>query len=214
MPVSPSMRLARARLRRSPVTWWVATLALALATGLIAQVALARVIRARDGFGPMRSVPGVVVAVEAGEPVSGSSVAMRARPLGTIPEGAVALDVSGRTALVPLVPGEVLLASKLAPDGLHGAAALLPPGTRAVAIPSGPGGRPPARVGDRVDLLATFADTAEGSDPTVLVAAAALVVDVDKDADTVTVAVTAADARAVAYAITAGTITIALAPAS
>jgi Flp pilus assembly protein CpaB len=108
-------------------------------------------------------------------------------------------------ALVPLVPGEVVLASKLAPDGLRGAAALLPAGWRALAVPAGPGGRPPVAVGDHVDVHATQADGTS-----VVVAASAVVLAHDHAADALTVAVPADDAPALASAIATGSVTLAL----
>ncbi len=120
-----------------------------------------------------------------------------------MPEGAFSSVPEGRTALVPLSPGEALLASRLAPDGLHGVAALLPEDTRAMAVPAGPGALR-VRVGDVVDVLATAPD---GS--TRVAADGAVVVDAGEA--TTTVAVLVRDAPAVATALTQATITLALA---
>ena len=54
----------------------------------------------------------------------------------------------------PVLAGEPLVAARLAPDGLTGAAALVPAGHRAVAVPIGPAGAPPLAVGDLVDVVA------------------------------------------------------------
>lgn len=222
MPRPPSSRSPvfgrrlRMRWRRSAIAWWACAAGLALVTGLVVDASLGRLAAVESRFGGARSVPVVVVAVAEGDVVPDGAVEVQMRPAATLPADAVARDAVGRIALVPLIPGEVLVVSKLAPHGLRGAAALLPPGTRALAVPSGPGGRPPAAVGDRVDVLATFADAASGpngeptGDPTVLVVASALVVAIDREADTVTIAVPAADVPAVAYAITAGVVTLAL----
>ena len=72
---------------------------------------------------------------------------------------------------------------------------------------------PPLRLGDRVDVLATFdvldpTDGSGGAEPTGAVADGALVVDVSDDA--VTVAVPATDAARVAFAVARGTVTLAL----
>ena len=95
-----------------------------------------------------------------------------------------------------------------------GAAALLPPGTRALAVPDGPG-TPPLRVGDTVDVLATYDpflfDPASGRPVPAgdTVVAGALVIDVSEGA--ITVAVDPDDAPAVAFALAQGAVTLALA---
>jgi hypothetical protein len=66
-------------------------------------------------------------------------------------------------------------------------AALLPPGTRAVAVPTGEASAP-VRRGDVVDVLASFDPSTTGSgEPTVAIAAGALVVDVGDGVVTVAV---------------------------
>ncbi len=213
MPVSPLWRRrARAWTRRSPVRWWTAVAALGLLTLIVVRSALATAADAKATYGPPVLVPVVITAVAAGDAVAPSAVVSTRRPSSSVPDAEVAQDWAGRTALVPLVPGEVLLASKLAPDGLVGAAALLPAGARALAIPGGPGGRPPLTIGDRVDVLATVADSGEAgaSAPTLTVATAALVLHVDDATDTVTVAVTPDEAPAVAFAVATAAVTLAL----
>jgi Flp pilus assembly protein CpaB len=183
---------------------------LALASVLALRSAAAVTASGAARYGRLRQVPVVVAPVAAGDVVPASAVALVERPGGTVPDGgAVAGRWAGRTALAPLVRGEVVLASKLAPDGLRGAAALLPAGFRALAVPSGPGGRPPLDVGDHADVLVTLTDVDAGGE-SVVVASAALVLDVDESADTVTVAVPATDAPALASAIATGAVTLAL----
>ena len=100
----------------------------------------------------------------------------------------------------------------MAPEGVQGAAALLPPGSRALAVPIGPG-TPPLLVGDRVDLLSThdplLFDPAAANAAGDIVVAGALVIDVSEGA--VTVAVDPDDAPAVAFAVAQGAVTLALA---
>jgi Flp pilus assembly protein CpaB len=176
---------------------------LALLTGGFVRSTLARSSALLDELGPMRSVPVVVRPVEVGDVVGADDVRVERRPASTVPDDVV--GAAGSVALAPLVPGEVLVASRLAPTGLRGAAALLPSGMRALSVPAGPAGRPPAAVGDRVDVLATDADLT-----TAVVAEAALVLAVDDESDAVTIAVPAGDAPAVASAIAGGTVTLAL----
>lgn len=210
MPVQPRWRRRwRAWRRRSSFGWWVAAAALALLTALVVRTSLAAASAGAARYGSLRTVPVVVAPVSAGAAVPAAAVVLEERPGRTIPSGGggPATAWAGRTALVPLVPGEVLLASKLAPEGLRGPAALLPDGDRALAVPGGPGGRPPVATGDRVDVLVTVAD--QGGQSFVVVAGA-LVLAVDDGADTVTVAVPAADAPALASAIATGGVTLAL----
>jgi Flp pilus assembly protein CpaB len=210
MPVQPRWRRRwRAWRRRSSFAWWATAIALALLTGLVVRTSLAAAAAGAARYGALRTVPVVVAPVAAGDVVPAGAVVRESRPGATLPFGADLAEAwAGRTALVPLLPGEVLVASKLAPDGLRGAAALLPDGHRALAVPSGPGGRPPVAIGDHVDVLVTLADDAGGE--SFVVATAALVLAVDDRADTVTVAVPADDAPALASAIATGAVTLAL----
>lgn len=212
MPPSRSRwrRPLRSRLRRAPLVWWAAAAALAATTGVTVDSALARAEHQARRFGGLRTVPVATRAVAAGEVVGNDGMRLERRPGSLLPAGAPATRVAERVAVVPLLPGEVIVESKLAPAGRRGAAALLPAGARALAIPGGAGGRPPAGVGDRVDVLATFP---EAEEPTVVVAEEALVVAIDPEADTTTVAVRREDAPRVAFALVAGTVTLALAGA-
>jgi Flp pilus assembly protein CpaB len=134
---------------------------------------------------------------------------VKSMPAAFLPQGAMTATgaVVGRTVVVPLFPGSPVVAGHLAPDGLEGLVALLPPGGRAVAVPTGPASVA-LRRGDRVDVLATFDPPPAGEDPTFPVAEAALVVDVGPEA--VAVAVAPAEALRVAYAVAAGVVTLVL----
>lgn len=210
------------RLRRSPLPFWALSVALAACTGLT----VSRLVREADArasrLGGLVDAPVMTRAVEAGAVLRAGDVAVRRLPAAALPHGRLAASPTGAVVLVPLAAGEVLLASKLAPDGLRGVAALLPPGRRALAVPVSPGGLA-LRLGDRVDVLATFdvvgepaptdpgdpADpTGAAAPPTFPVASAALVVDVGDEA--VTVAVSADEAPRVAFALARGTVALAL----
>ena len=212
MPSSPSRfpprwrRRLRSWLRRSAFAWWASVGLLVLATGGVVRATLARSSALLDELGPLRPVVIVARPVEAGAVVDAADVVIARRPSSTLPpDEVVTLGTAvGRVALVSLVDGEVVVSSRLAPDGLRGAAALLPPGHRALTIPGGPSGRPPASIGDHVDVLATF------EDGTVVVAAGGLVLALDDETDAVTVAVPADVAPAVASALASATVTLAL----
>ncbi|MDQ1438326.1 MAG: pilus assembly protein CpaB [Acidimicrobiaceae bacterium] len=210
----------RLRLRRHPVGFWLITLGLAAVTAVSVLQVSARADAEVARWGRLR--PTVVMArpVEPGVVLARRDVRVVAMPARLVPaQAAAGVDaVVGRAAAVALWPGEVVLQGRLAPDGLRGVAALVPPGMRAVAVPVDDAGLHVA-VGDAVDVLATF-DTSSSSssspsvpaddtsDPTVVVAAAAPVLEVASGA--VTIAVPADDAPRVAFALARATITLAL----
>lgn len=209
----PWFRWFRWRLRRTPPLFWLAAVAAAAVVGsTVAGIVADAEARARR-FGELRSVPVVVHRVEVGDEIGAGDVRLRRLPAALVPPGRLAPDRGvGRVALVPLLPGEVLLAAKVAPDGRTGVAALLPEGRRALAVPAGPG-IPPLAVGDRVDVLATYPPetaAAAGVEPTFAVATAALVLATSEDS--VTVAVLPDEAPRLAFALTTGAITLALTP--
>lgn len=191
------MHRIRFLLARYPWAYWLLVLAVAAGAGSVVSEVVDRATASARQLGETASVPVAARDVSMGTVLSDDDVAWRRLPVGVLPVGPLAEVPVGRTALVPLVPGEPLLASKLAPDGVHGVAALVPAGARAVAVPVGDA-MPPLQRGDRVDVLA----------PSV-VAADAVVLDVG---DTVvTVAVVADDAPRVADALARGPVTLALA---
>jgi Flp pilus assembly protein CpaB len=184
-------------LARHPWAYWLVVLAVAVGAGSLVSAVVERSTASVRALGVMVRVPVAARAVDMGTILGDDDVAWRRLPTGALPDGPVSQSPVGGTALVPLVPGEPLLASKLAPDGVSGPAALVPPGARAVGVPV-TDATPPVQRGDRVDLLA----------PSVL-AADAVVLDV---ADSVvTVAVVAADAPKVAEALARGVVVLALA---
>jgi hypothetical protein len=118
-----------------------------------------------------------------------------------VPGDARPAPADGEVAAAWIGAGEIVHEHRLAPAGLSPVAALLPPGTRGVAVPLGLAPLP-VEVGDRVDVHGA---TRLASD--------ALVIAVHEEA--VTVAVDAADAARVAYEASNGTVTLVLtAPSS
>ena len=214
------------RLRRSPLPFWALAVALALFTGTTVSRLVGEASARAARLGGLVDVVVAARRVGAGKPLRPADLTVRRLPADALPDGPVkASDASaaGKVVLVPLVRGEVLLTSKLAPDGLRGVAALVPSGHRALAVPVDPGGLS-FRLGNRVDVLATFdvaGDPAAGDGagapeaappaspaPTFPVAVSALVVDVGDES--VTVAVTDDEAPRVAFAQARGTVTLAL----
>lgn len=215
------------RLRRSPLPFWALAVALALFTGTTVSRLVGEASARAARLGGLVDVVVAARRVEAGMPLHPADLTVRRLPADALPDDPItASDASaaGKVVLVPLVRGEVLLTSKLAPDGLRGVAALVPSGHRALAVPVDPGGLS-FRLLNRVDVLATFdvagdpsagdgvATVEEGPAlaapaPTFPVATAALVVDVGDES--ITVAVTGDEAPRVAFALARGTVTLAL----
>jgi pilus assembly protein CpaB len=201
------------RLARSPIAYWLVVAVLALLTGMVAARVMANAGALAARYGPLQPVVVATNALEPGAVVTAADLAIRQLPASAAPPTAIASidDAAGRTVVAPVFPEVPMVAAQLAPDGRRGLSALLPPGSRAVAVPNG---RPTLALvrGDAVDVLATFddlADEAEGSPPTFRVATNALVVDVGDES--AALAVTAEEAPRVAFALASGVVTLALA---
>jgi hypothetical protein len=138
------------RARHGIWRWYRRPLLLGLIVALVA-TALAVTVGGRAGP-PTTTVVVVARDVEAGRPLTGDDLHRRPRPVGDIPVDAVVDDPVGRTPLVGLVAGEVVLERRLAPGGVGAVASLVAPGAVGVWLP--PGGLPvQLAVGDRLDLL-------------------------------------------------------------
>ena len=194
------------RLRRSPAAFWVAAVLLAALTGTVVARLVDRAAATAARFGPPRTAVVVRRAVPAGAVVQPGDVALRSVPSAVVPRRAIRSPPIGRRAAQPLLPGQVVVADQLAPDGVSAVAAMLPPGRRAVAVPTG-GLSPPLEPGDVVDVVATFE---EGDPPTFVVAEGAAVLAVTEDV--VTVAVSVDDVAPLAFAVARGVVTVVVAP--
>lgn len=194
--------VSRLALRRRPVIYWACSALVATACAVTVGSLTARAEQAAARYGGLRSVAVVQRPLDVGDEVDDDDVRIERVPRAFVPDGAVSDVPEGRTVLAPLYPGEVVVADRLAPDGLRGVAALLPEGSVALGVPSGPAAVDLA-IGDVVDVLATAGD---GS--TRVVAGEALVV--DAGGETVTVAVERREGPAVATALTQATVTLAL----
>jgi Flp pilus assembly protein CpaB len=204
--------LARPLVRRLLVA------ALALATGLTVVSLVGSAEAARNRWGETRPVAVATRDLEIGDTVDADAAEMRRLPAALVPRGALSATPAGALARQPIVAGEPLVASRLAPQGLTGAAALVPPGSRAVAVPLAPVAAPPVAVGDVVDLLAVMPAGGEGSggagddyggEPAFPLVEGAHVVDVGDES--VSVAVPERHAPGVAYALSQGAVVVTLA---
>jgi Flp pilus assembly protein CpaB len=207
---------ARLRLRRREVTWWATAIALAVLTVSVAGGVLGRADAASDRWGVERTVLVATGPIDIGQMIEPGDVGTTEWPAALVPPDAVTGEVVGRVAVAAIAEGEVLVERRLAPDGLTGAAALLPPDTRALAVPDISGGLA-LSPGDVVDVLAVIdpfaiGSTAEGGPGEAtaeIVAAAATVVAVTEDSTTV--AVRSQEVGHVAAALAQGVVTLALA---
>lgn len=202
-------RLLPHRLRRHPATRWVVAALVVVVPFTVAQRSAASAARERHRWGDTRVVAVARHRISIGDTISDDAVGTESWPAAVVPEGALETVPSGRTALATIEPGEAVLGARVAPDGAHGAAALVPSGWRALAIPVAPTVIA-LGVGDHVDLIAGFDVGNSGGDrsPSLVVARDAVVVAVDDQR--VTVAVPDDDAERVAFAIVAGTVVPAL----
>src|SRR2546421_1961825 len=157
-------------------------------------------------YGSPRSALVATRDVPIGAQLHAGDVESRSLPSALVPPDAVndAGQAQGRVVVVPLFAGQALVRRQLAPWGVTGAAALLPPGKRGIAVAAGPAAAKLGK-GDTVDVLATFDPaTAPGKEPTFPVAVGAQVIDAGGEA--VTIAVDPEQAKRVAFAIAHGAV--------
>lgn len=204
--------LARLRLRRSAILYWlgVGTLALIVGTGMVAAL------RHRAGAaGGRRPTATVIVARDSlrpGEPIAGHLATAR-RPVEELPPGTLrAMPAPGRLATAYIAAGEIVIDKRLSGRSGDGPAALLAPGTRGITIDLGEGSEPPLRVGDEVDVVtapsSSPGDVSGSADEAQTVASGATVIHVSDQA--VTVAVPTRRVDAVAAAIAGSSVTVVL----
>ena len=209
--------------RRSPLLWWVAAALVGALTATVVAQSLGRAQAEADRWGVGQRVWVMRRAVPAGVPLVDGDAVVERRPRGLVPSGALGAGSPpfGRAARIELARGEVVIATRLAGGGVTGLAAAVPANRLGVGIPGGPG-MPPLRVGDRVDVLATFdlGDAAPGpatpdanspaaeSPPSFAVALDGEVLAVSTA--TITLAVDSVDAPRVAFAVAKGAVTLAL----
>jgi Flp pilus assembly protein CpaB len=200
--------LARAIVRRAAV------LGLAIATGMVVVSLVSSADAARQRWGRARPVAVATRDLAPGDVVDASAVEVRRLPEAAVTPAALAEPPTGSVVRQPVAAGEPLVAERLAPEGLTGVAALVPPGHRAVAIPIGPLAVPQLTIGDLVDVLAVVPGPADGrprqpaEPPSFPLVEAAVVVDVGEQS--ITVAVPEGDAPRVAWVLTNGSVVLAL----
>lgn len=199
-------------LSRSPLTYWVAVGGLALVTTIAISGLLGRARVEAARYGSPRPVLVATRDLRPGDQVGGSDIVLRSLPSALVPPDALgdAGQARGRVVVTPVFEGQALVRRQLAPWGLTGAAALLPPGKRGISVAAGPAAAKLGK-GDTVDVLATFDPATPemaGKEPTFPVAVNASVIDVGGEA--VTIAVDPEEAKRVAFATAHGAVTVVL----
>lgn len=203
------MRPAPARypILRPPPVRLVLAVVLALACGALVLRATGRAEAAVDRYGDHAPAWIVRSELRPGAVIGAGDIALEQRPAAFVPAGAVAEDPTGRRVAQELAAGEVVVEHRLAGGQRRGAAALVPEGWRAVALPALEAVLP-VEVGQRVDVLGASDPTGTGTVGEV-VAEDGVVVHVADDG-TVTVAVTPDQARRVVAALATGLVALAL----
>jgi Flp pilus assembly protein CpaB len=212
VPTSPIVLVVRARRAVArPGVRRLAVAVLAVATALTVTGLVRAAEAARDRWGDRRPVVVAVRDLAPGEVLEAGAVETRDLPVAAVADAAVAEAPVGAVVRQPIAAGEPVVASRLAPHGLTGTAALVPPGRRAVAVPTGPALRPPVVVGDLVDVVVVLpgeADAVTSAEPAFPLVEGAAVVAVGDEA--VTVAVPRAEASRLAWAVGTGSVVLAL----
>jgi Flp pilus assembly protein CpaB len=145
------------RIRGHPYVHWLAVLALAANTALIVGRGQGRADASRRAWGSVHPVAVATRDLDAGSVLRADDITTADWPVAMAPPGALDVAPLGRTLLSPVGRGEPITRGRVAPDGVHGLAALVPPGWRAVAI-AVPTATVALQRGDEVDLLATSSD--------------------------------------------------------
>ena len=206
LPVPDRLPLVLA-LRRRPRLRRALGIALAALVAVAVTTTVQRAEATRAAWGRSRAVVVATRDLPPGHVLEAGDTEVVDLPEAAVPDGAVGRVEAGRVVRSGAFEGEVLLRRRLAGDGVVGPAALLPEGTRAVAVPVEPGSAPPLAVGQHVDVVGIVA--VDGVPEPALLATAAPVLAVAERA--VTVAVAPDRVPMLAAALAAGTVTLALA---
>lgn len=213
---SPAHRAGQGRIRRwrrrlrvvlatRPLAYWSLTALVAAGVGATVYGVAASAEATRAQFGTM--VPALVAAraIEPGEALGSANTRVRELPAAAVASGTLSSLPAGAVASAAIAEGEPIGALRVGRGGDGPVAALLPDGTRGIAVPTDEAGLP-LRTGDRVDVVAAIAAGTGGEARTV--ASGALVVHVGAKA--VVVAVSVAEAPPVAQALADGAVVLAL----
>ena len=155
-------RRLRIVLATKPLAYWSLTLLVAGTVGYAMYSIVASADATRAGFGTMQAVVVAVRHVEPGAALDASNTEIRELPVALLPEGVLTRLPGGATANTTLLAGEPVHRRRIGRAGDGPVAAMLPDGTRGLAVPRDESSLP-LRPGDRVDVVAAFTVGAGGS---------------------------------------------------
>jgi Flp pilus assembly protein CpaB len=152
-PLQRLPRRLRIALTTRPLAYWSLTGLVAAVVGYAVFGVVTAAEATRAGYGSTTPVVVATRGVEPGTPLDASNTTVRELPAALVPDGALAALDTGATAATALVAGEVVNTTRVGRGGDGPVSALLPDGTRGLAVPVDEGSLP-LRPGDRVDLVA------------------------------------------------------------
>jgi Flp pilus assembly protein CpaB len=188
--------------RRRAAIGFIAAVLLALLAGVSAFIYLDQI---RQQSVPTGRAVVARQAVRPGQLLTADLVEVRPVPLGMLPTGALTQtsQAIGRTAIVPLAHGEVLLTDKVSGEAGGGLSARLPDGRWAMILPAGwlISPLPEVVAGDRLDLVAYQTGRPQAEAGVIVSAVEVLTIQGDAAApDRLTLAVSKEEAVAIVYA--------------
>jgi Flp pilus assembly protein CpaB len=198
-------RRLRVALATRPLAYWSLTALVAAGVAYAAFGVATSAAEARAGYGTVVPTLVATAAIAPGQALTDDDTEIRVLPAALVAVGALHSRPPGGVASQPIAAGEPVVALRVGRGGDGPVAALLPDGTRGIAVPADGTGLP-LRPGDHVDVVAAVASGAGGAAR--VVAHDAVVAHVGDRS--VVVAVTVADAPAVAQALADGAVVLAL----
>src|SRR5438105_2160647 len=119
------------RLRYHSATRWVAIGIVLVVAVAAVQHSAATAAAERHRWGDTEAVVVARHRIAMGSTINDDAVETQSWPTALVPEGALGSIPAGRTAIATIEAGEAVLGARVAPDGVHGIAALVPAGWRA-----------------------------------------------------------------------------------
>jgi Flp pilus assembly protein CpaB len=155
-------RRLRIVLATKPLAYWSLTVLVAGTVGYAMYSVVASADATKAGFGTMRAVVVAARDVEPGAALDATNTEVRELPVALVPDGVLTALPDGATANTTLLAGEPVHRRRIGRAGDGPVAAMLPDGTRGLAVPRDESGLP-LRPGDRVDVVAAFTAGAGGA---------------------------------------------------
>lgn len=175
------LTLDRRQLRRvhllvttRPLAYWAVMLAVAVGLAALVQGSLSAAASARASWGTTTEVLVATRDLRPGDALDAAAVEPRRLPIALVADGVLTRLPAGAVVAAPIAAGEPVHGLRVGRGGASPVAALLPPGTRGVAMPR-PEGLPLAP-GDRVDVVASLTGTIVGERAVVVAVAERAVV--------------------------------------